>query len=399
MGDSLAVFARDLRSSVRNLARNRSFTVPALLALTLGIGACTAVFSVVDRILFRSLPYRQTDRLVSVGMFAPILPQEFLLGYDYVDWRAAATSPFESMGAMSSGLSDCDLNDSHPVRLRCGRMDADLLQTLGTGLAAGRVFTRADERLHARPIAIVSHSVWRSRLGGDPAAIGRTIPIDGNPITVVGVLPPDFELPTLERPDILFPQTLDDPEQQARRRTTPLYCVGRLKPGVGPAQAAAALRPLLVQAMQAVPANFRKDVTLRIRSVRDRQVQDAKLTSWVLLAAVFAVVLIACANVANLMLARASARERDLAIRMALGAGRVRLAGQALTQSALLALCGGAAGSVLAFGLLRVLTAVAPADVPRLNEASVDLRVLVFTAGMSLVCGLLFGLAPALGRP
>jgi putative ABC transport system permease protein len=213
------------------------------------------------------------------------------------------------------------------------------------------------------------------------------------------VLPPDFELPTLERPDMLFPETLDDPEQQARRRTIPLYCVGRLKPGVGPAQAAAALRPLLVQAMQAVPANFRKDVTLRIRSVRERQIQDAKLTSWVLLAAVLAVVLIACANVANLMLARAFARARDLAIRTALGAGRGRLARQALTESALLAMCGGAAGSALAFGLLRILTTVAPTDVPRLNEASVDWRVLVFTVAVSLLCGILFGLAAALDRP
>jgi predicted permease len=399
MGHLTGAFFRDLRYAGRDLLRNRSFTAAALVALTLGIGACTAIFSVVDRILFRSLPYRQADRLVSAGMFAPILPQEFLLGYDYVDWRAAAASPFESMGAMSSGLNDCDLNDARPARLRCGRIDADLLRTLGTPVAAGREFTRADERLNAPPIAIVSYSLWRNRLGGDAAAFGRTIPIDGNPITVVGALPADFELPTLERPDVLFPQTLDDPEQQARRRTIPLYCVGRLKPGVSPSQAAIALRPLLDQAMQAVPASFRKDVTLRIRSVRDRQIQDARLTSWVLLAAVLAVVLIACANVANLMLARTSARERDLAIRMALGAGRGRLARQALTESALLAICGGAAGSALAIGLLRVLTAVAPADIPRLNQASVDVRVLLFTVAVSLLCGLLFGLAPALDRP
>ena len=284
MGRLLGAFLRELRDAARDLWRNRSFTAAALLALVLGIGACTAIFSVVDRILFRSLPYRQADRLVSVGMFAPILPQEFLLGYDYVDWRAAATSPFESMGAMSSGLNDCDLNDARPVRVHCGRIDADLLRTLGSGLAAGREFTRADERLNAPPIAIVSYSLWRSRLSGDPAVFGRTIPVDGKPISVVGVLPPDFELPTLERPDILFPQTLDDPEQQARRRAIPLYAVGRLKPGIRQSQAAAALRPLLDHAMQAVPANFRKDVTLRIRSVRDRQIQDAKLTSWVLLA-------------------------------------------------------------------------------------------------------------------
>ena len=392
-------FARDVRLAARDLIRNRSFTVAALLALGLGIGAGAAIFSVVDRILFRSLPYRQAEALVSVGMAAPILPQEFLLGYDYSDWRESAASPFESMGAMSSSLNDCDLNDSRPVRLRCGRMDADLLRTLGTGIAAGREFTRADERRNAPPVAMISYSLWRNRLGGDAAAVGRTIPLDGNPVTVVGVLPPDFELPTLERPDILMAQTLADPEQQARRRTVPLYCVGRLKPGIGASQAAAALRPLLEKAMEAVPATFRKDVTLRLRSVRDRQIQDAKLTSWVLLAAVLAVVSIACANVANLMMARASARARDLAVRMALGAGRGRLARQALIESGLLALCGGVAGCAVAFGLLRVLTSIAPADVPRISQAGLDFRVLLFTAGVSLICGVLFGLAPALDRP
>jgi putative ABC transport system permease protein len=396
--DHLGIIVLDLRYAARDLRRNRRFTVAALLALTLGIGSATAVFSVVDRILFRALPYRNADRLVSFGMVAPIFPQEFMLGYDYFDWREART-PFESVGAWNTSIADCDLNDTRPVRLRCARADSTLLPTLGTALLAGRAFTRDDERPNAPRIALISSGLWRSRFGGDAAPIGKTLRLDGQDVMVAGVLPPEFELPTLDRPDILTPQTLDDPEQRARRATTPLYAVARLRPGVTPAQAQAALRPLFDQALLAVPASFRKDVSLRVRPLRDRQIQDARLGSWVLLGSVLAVLLIACANVANLLLARAAVRERDHAIRMALGAGRGRLMRQALTESAPLALAGGAAGCALAFGLLRVFTAMGPEGIPRLREATVDPRVLLFTIAVSLICGLLFGLAPALQRP
>jgi putative ABC transport system permease protein len=399
MADHLGILVRDLRLAVRDLRRHRGFTVAAILALALGIGAGTAVFSVVDRILFRSLPYRQAERLVSFGMVAPIIPQEFLLGYDFYDWRDAASSPFEAIGAWSAMPSDCDFNDTRPARLRCLRMDSNLLKTLGTPVVAGREFTRQDERPGGPRIAIVSNSLWRSRLGADPAAIGKTIRVDGQDVLVTGVLPAQFELPNLERPDIVFPQVLDDTDQRARRATIPLYCVGRLKSGVTQQQALAALQPLFQQAMQAVPAGFRKDVSMRIRDVRDRQIHDARVASWVLLGSVLAVLLIACANVANLLLARAAARERDAAIRMALGAGRGRLVRQALTESALLAVAGGVAGCALAFALLRVFTAMAPEGIPRLREASLDPRILLFTLAVSLLSGLLFGLAPALYRP
>jgi len=388
----------ELRLAWRELRRNRTFTIAAVLALALGIGAGTAVFSVVDRILFRSLPYRNAERLVSFGMVAPIIPQEFLLGYDFSDWRDAKSSPFEAIGAWSAMPSDCDFNDTNPARLRCLRIDSNLLRTLGTPLVAGREFTRGDERPGGPRIALISSSLWRSRLGGDRAVLGRNIRVDGQDVTVVGVLPADFELPTLDRPDLVFPQVLDDPEQRARRATIPLYAVGRLKSGVTQQQALAMLEPLFQQAMQAVPAGFRKDVSMRMREVRDRQIHDARLASWVLLGAVLAVLLIACANVANLLLARAVARERDAAIRVALGAGRGRLVRQTLTESGMLAAIGGAAGVALAFGLLRAFLAMAPEGIPRLNEARLDGRVLLFTLGVSLLSGMLFGLAPALRR-
>ncbi len=388
----------ELRLAWRELRRNGTITVAAVVALALGIGAGTAVFSVVDRILFRSLPYRNPERLVSFGMVAPIIPQEFMLGYDFYDWRDAASSPFEAVGGWSTAASECDFNDTNPARLHCLRMDSNLLRTLGTTVAVGREFTRQDERAGGPQIALISSTLWRSRLGGDRAVLGKKIRVDGQDVTVVGVLPADFELPTLDRPDVVFPQMLGDADQTARRFTIPLYCVGRLKPGVTQQQALAMLEPLFQQAMLAVPAAFRKDVSLRIRDVRDRQIHDARLASWVLLGAVLAVLLIACANVANLLLARAAARERDTAIRVALGAGRGRLARQALTESVLLAAIGGAAGCALAFGLLRAFTAMAPEGIPRLNEARLDGRVLLFTLAVSLLSGVLFGLAPALRR-
>ncbi|HEV2446341.1 MAG TPA: ABC transporter permease, partial [Candidatus Sulfopaludibacter sp.] len=359
MPRQIEILVHDLRYAVRSLSRSRIFAPAAIAALALGIGAGTAVFSVVDRILFRSLPYARADRLVSVGMVAPIVPQEFMLTYDYLDWRESP-SPFESMGAWISGIRDCDLNDARPVRLQCLPIDSHLLPTLGIELAAGRNFTAAEERPNAPRTAIISYALWRSRFGEDRAAVGKTIRLDGQPVAIAGILPPQFELPSLEHADILLPQVLDEPEQRARRSAIVAFCVGRLKPGVSPGQAAAALHPLFQRALEYVPASFRKEVTLRVRWLRDRQIQDARLASWILLASVLAVLLIACANVANLLLARAAARERELAVRAALGAGRGRLARQALTESLLLALAGGAAGGALAFFLLRFFVAIAP---------------------------------------
>ncbi|MGA2116134.1 MAG: ABC transporter permease [Bryobacteraceae bacterium] len=391
----LEILAHDVRYAMRSLMRSRTFTLAAVVAIALGIGAGTAVFSVVDRILFRSLPYPRADRLVSLGMVAPIVPQEFLLSYDYLDWRDNQT-PFEAMGAWVDGLRDCDLNDTRPLRLRCAGVDSTLLRTLGTMPVRGRNFTRQEEKPDAPKTAIVSYGLWRSRFAQDPAAVGRTIRLDGQSVTIVGVLPPQFELPTLEPTDILLPHVLDEPEQRSRRLAILLTAVARLKPGVSPAQAELELHPLFDKSLESVTPSFRKDVKLRLRPLRDRQVQDSRLASWVLLGSVLAVLLIACANVANLLLARSATREREFAVRAALGAGRGGLARQALAESMLMALAGGAAGCALAFALLRLFIAIAPEGIPQLHRAGVDLRVLLFTLLLSLLCGVLFGLAPAI---
>ncbi len=393
----LEILAQDVRYAVRALFRTTTFTLAAVLAMALGIGAGTAVFSVVDRILFRPLPYPNDSRLVSLGMVAPIAPQEFLLGYDYLDWRAAST-PFESMGAWS-GVSDCDLSDANPVRLQCGFVDSHLLPTLGIQPILGRNFSPEEDQPRVPKVALISYGLWRSRFAGDPGVVGKTIPLDGKPAAIVGVLPPQFELPSLAPMDVLVPQALDVPETVSRRSATILAVVGRLRPRAVIEQARAALGPLFASSMKDVPPNFRKDVSLRLRPLRDVQIHDSRLASWILLAAVLAVLLIACANVANLLLARAAGRSRELAVRAALGAPRVRLVRQALTESLLLATAGGIAGCALAVLLLRGFVAIAPDGMPRLHQAAVDKRVLLFTFAISLAAGLLFGLAPALQSP
>ncbi|MBI2680247.1 MAG: ABC transporter permease [Candidatus Solibacter usitatus] len=389
---------QDIRYALRGFARNPVFTLTAVVAIALGIGATTAVFSVVDRILFRSLPYPDDERLVSLGLAAaPIDPQEFLPGTDYLEWRAAQT-PFAALTTWS-GTTDCDLSDHHPVRLSCAAVESSFLPTLGIQPILGRNFTRDEDRPGATRVVLLSYGIWRQRFGGDRGIVDKTIPLDGMPARVIGVLPADFELPTLASADLLIPQALDEARQQRPNMGKPLRAFARLKPGVTQAQAAAAMQPLFERSLQFVPAPFRKEVKFRLRSLRDRQVQDARLASWMLLGAVGAVLLIACANVANLLLARSVARRREMAIRSALGAGRARLVRQVLTESLTLALCGGAAGCALAYTLLRGFVAIAPEGIPRLGQASLDARVLGFTLIGSLISGVLFGIAPAVERP
>jgi predicted permease len=391
------ILVQDVRYAARGFVRSPTFTITAVLAIAIGVGAGAAVFSVVDRILFRSLPYAQAERLVSLGFVAPIIPQEFMLGSDYLEWRAQQ-QPFASLTSWT-GVADCDLTSANPVRLACAQVEANFLPTLGIQPLAGRNFTRDEDRPNASPVALLSYGLWQSRFGGNREVVGKTIPLDGRTTTIVGILPSDFEMPTLEHADVIVPQALDEAQQRRPNTGRVLWSIGRLKPGVTPAQATAALAPLFERSLEFVPGPFRKEVKLRVRPLRDRQIHDARLASWILLGAVLAVLLIACANVANLLLARAAGRQRELAVRLALGARRSRLVRQALTESVLLAATGGLAGVVLAAGLLRVFVAIAPEGIPRLQQATVDPRVLLFTLAVSLVCGILFGMAPALEQP
>ena len=395
MPSSLDVLLQDTRYAIRGLIRNPVFALSAIFAAALGIGSTSAVFSAVDRILFRSLPYPDEDRLVSVGMMAPLDTNEFLLAGNYVDFRRSQT-PFESMTSFTAGVAGCDLAGDKPLRLGCAQVEGNLLTALKVAPFLGRNFTAAEDRPNAARVALVSYALWRDRFSGDPNISGHVASIDGQPVTIVGVLPPAFELPTLAAADILIPQALGD---VAPANTRFLRVFARLKPGVTIAQARAALEPLFQRALLTVPAPFRKDVSLRVRSLRDRQVHDARMSSWVLFGAVIAVLLIACTNVANLLLARCINRRKEFAVRVALGASRGRLFSQALIESMLLALAGGTAGCALAWVFLRIFVSIAPAGIPHLEEASLDTRVLLFTLTASIVSGLLFGFAPAMYKP
>lgn len=389
-------FLQDLRYAARGFIRSPIFALTAIFAAALGIGSATAVFSVVDRILFRALPYAHGEQLVSVGMMTPLDTNEFLFGDGYFDLRRTQT-PFSSISSFVAGSSSCDLTETDPVRLDCMQFERSFLPMLGRAPLIGRNFSAQEDRPKGPRSALMSYALWRGRFGGDPSVVGRVISLDGQPITIAGVLPADFELPTAATADLYLPAQSNEATEHAGRA----YRVfARLKPGVSIEQARAALEPEFERAIVShVPAAFRKEVHLRIRSLRDRQTGSARLASWVLLAAVCAVLLIACANIANLLLARSTARHRELAVRAALGAGRVRLMRQALTEAALLGLTGGAAGLGVAWALLRLFISIAPAGILRLEEASLDHRVLLFAAVAAIVSALLFGLGPALRQP
>ena len=389
---------RDFRYAFRNLRKDRRFSLVAIFALALGIGATTAVFSVVDRVLFRGLPYAHDDRLVSFGLTAPIEKDEFMLGASYVDFRRAP-GPFEEVTSMLPGDSKCDLTEQSAVRLSCARVEQTFLSTLGVQLILGRNFTPEEDRPNGPRVAILSYALWKDRYAGDPSVLSKTISLDGKITRIAGVLPANFEMPTLVPVDILLPEELDE---EVQRRSVPgsvLRTFGRMKPGATVSEGIVGLQPFLEQSLQGAPPAFRKEIHLSVRSLRDRQVHDAILASWILLGSVFAVLLVACTNVASLLLARATGRQRELAVRAALGASRGRLVRQALFESTLLGLLGGVAGCWIAHLLLRLFVSIAPEGIPRLQEANLDLRVITFTLGLAFVSVAIFGLAPALSNP
>lgn len=391
-------FVQDARYALRNFVRRPLFAIAVVATLAIGIGATTAVFSVVDRILFRPLPYADPQRLVSFGYIAPIEPSEFYLGADYMDLRHLDRTPFEAVTSWS-GIESCDLTDTNPARLSCGRVESTFLPTFGVGTALGRNFTREEDQPNAPKTVLLSYGLWRSRFGGDPSVLGRTIPIDGDQARIIGVLPKTFELPTLAQADVLMPRQLDESRQKHPNTGAVLRVFARLKPGVTPTQAREQLEPLFQNSLQFVPPAFRHEVKLSVRALRERLMGDSRTAAWTLFFAVVAVLLIACANVTNLLLARLSGQQTEMAVRAALGASRARLARQALTESLVLALVGAASGCVVAYVLLRVVIRMAPQGIPRVEEAAIDGRVLAFTLVMSVICAVLVGLMPALQRP
>ena len=395
----LGTVAQDMRYALRGFRRNPAFAVTVIATLALGIGATTAVFSVVDRILFRSLPYAHDDRLVSFGLVQSLERQEFTLGAFFFDWREHQ-KPFESV-TFEHGASACNLTETNPAHLNCADVAGNFLPTLGISPILGRNFLPEEDLPNGPKVALISDGLWLSRYNRDPGVLGKIIDIDGHPTHIVGVLPRDFEMPRLQAADIVRPAAIDEAEQHTANSGLgfPLWAFARLKPGVSVAEARAEMDPLFRHTQLWIPAEFRQEFRLQVRSIRDRQMQGAYTAAWVLLGAVFAVLLIACGNVASLFSARGAARQRELAVRSALGASRGRLIRQTLTEAFLLALAGAAAGCVLAEILLRTFIAIAPTGVPFLAQARLDLRIVLFTVLLSLLCAGLFGILPALEKP
>jgi predicted permease len=387
----------DLRYALRQLRLSPGFAAVAVLTLALGIGATTAMFSLVDRILFRSLPYPQDHELVSVGVIAPIIDGEFLFAANYLGWRDHQT-PFADFTS-STGVSDCDLTDEAPVRVTCASVASTFLPTFGIQPLLGRNFTREEDQPNAPPVALLTYGLWQSRFGGDRNVVDRTISLNGKTARILGVLPRDFEFPTLARTSILVPEALDESIVQRNQLGTVVRVFGRMKPGIGVDQAKAELEPLFRAFVESAPPPFRKVLRLEVRSIRDLQVHDSRRAAWLLLASALAVLLIACANAMNIHLARSVGRRHELAIRSALGADRVRLFRQRFTESVLLALMAGAAGTGLAWFIVRVFVVLAPAGIPHLSDATVDGRVLLFAIIVSLASGIVFGTVPALEKP
>jgi predicted permease len=283
--------------------------------------------------------------------------------------------------------------------LSCAGVESTFLPTLGISPVLGRNFTAAEDRPNAPRVALISYGLWKRRFGASPRVLDTTIKIDGRETRVIGVLPADFEMPTLETADVVIPQALDEAQQRKMAPESVLFAFARLKPGVNIEGAKSALQPLFNYSLSFAPAAFRNEVHLRVRSLRDRQMQDVHLMAWVLLGAVLAVLLISCANVAGLSLVRGASRERELAVRSALGASGARLTRQFLTEALVLSAAGAVVGCAVAEVLLRFLLAMAPQDLPFLRTVRLDGRIILVTVLVSFLCGIFFGVASAWQRP
>ncbi len=386
---------QDLRYGVRWLVKHPSFTVVAVLTLALGIGANITIFSVVNAVLLRPLPYPDADRLVFLWSEAPAQNiRERASAYANVaDWREQNKS-FEDIAAFDPTVVTLT-GAAEPEQVMSVRTSANLFPLLGVAPMLGRTFTADEEQQQVR-VVVLSHGLWQRRFGASPNILGQTLEIDGMSSQVIGVMPEHFrsgeETPIWE-PHTLFP---DWEAQKVQRGTGSWQVVGRLKPQVSLAPAQVEMNTIAQRLEQAYPV-ANKGLGINLVPLQLQYTgSNVRLALWMLFGAVVLVLLIACTNVANLMLARGIAREREMAIRMALGAGRLRLIRQLLTESALLSLLGGAVGLLIASWGLQALLSFSPPNLPQLESVKIDAKVLAFTSVAALLTSLLFGLAPAL---
>jgi putative ABC transport system permease protein len=383
----------DLMHGLRILGNSPGFTAIALLTLALGIGANTAVFSVVDAVLLRRLPFPESARIMTLWNTYPKLGdgQEEVSPPDFCDWRTQNRS-FEQLAAYERFFYIL-AGDPAPVRLPAARVSGDFFAAMGVRPFLGRPLLPADDHEGAHRVVVLSYRLWASRFGGDPSVVGRAVRLTGIPHTVVGVMPAGFDFP--DAPELWSPLAYEPPFEPGLRRSTWLRTVARLKPGVAPSQAQADMSAIARRLEQRYP-DTNEGRGVAVVSLHEKTVGDVRRALLVLLGAVGFVLLIACANLVNLLLSRGAGRRHEIALRTALGARRPRLIRQLVTESLVLGVGGGAGGLLLAWLFLDLLRRLDPGSVPRLQEATLDLRVAGVALLVSLAAGVASGIVPAL---
>ena len=388
---------RDVRYVLRGLIRRPGFAVLAIVTLALGIGANTAIFSVVNGVLLRPLPYQSPGRLAIIYGHWELKNQAEQSESEYWDLREQAHS-FERMAAFADGSANFT-GSGIPERLLVGYMTADALPVLGVAPAIGRSFTAAEDLPGQPPVVVLSDGLWRRRFGGDRAVIGRQVMLDDAPATIIGVMPPGFQLPlhySGRAMEAWAPLALNPATDRGERGFHYLNTIARLRDGTPLEAASREVSSLMTRMKDTYQGKYAPEFGGSAVGVAAQVTGSVKPAMLVLLGAVALLLLIACANVAALLLARSEARSREFALRTALGAARGRLVRQLLTESAVLAAAGGILGVAVAAWGVRALVLAAPPSIPRLDAITMDGRVLLFTAAISLLTGVLFGLAPAL---
>ncbi|HEY6230973.1 MAG TPA: ABC transporter permease [Pyrinomonadaceae bacterium] len=398
-GGMIETFWQDIRYAARGLAKQKTFTLVAVITLALGIGANTAIFSVVNELLLRPLPYLDAERLVMLWEVTPEgRHQNTTSRANFSGWREQTTS-FEDMAAFTDQrLNLTGVGEAEEISVQFAT--PSLFHVLGVQPILGRDMKEEDGAKDAPPIAILGYGFWQRHFAGNPQIVGKSILLNGTPFTVVGIMPAGFQWHIKSRSGTgraaeIWSALDMPPGEGAGSRGRFLSAVARLKPGVSLQQAQADMKTVMARLEQDAP-RFNKGYQTELIPLRDQFVGNVRLALWIILGAVGFVLLIACANVANLMLSRAAAREKEIAVRTALGAGRLRLVRQLLTESFLLAIIGGLLGLALAAWGIKALAAISPRDLVNLQRVGLNLTVLGWTMGISLVTAIIFGLAPAL---